>query len=273
MERVAEVMDMEATQSNFLPCDPGVRLNRCSICRVRQWALCQPLPDADLCVVENFKSGERKVASGADVYTEGEPWHELYTLLDGWILLYKLLDDGRRQITKVVLPGDFIGFVPDLNGPMDHSAAALTDVQLCVFPRTKIFELFKAHPELAIRMTWLVARDVEMAQERLISVGRRTAEERVSHFLLELYYRLRFRSPEPQGTKIPLPLTQEHIGDALGLTAVHVNRTIRKLREAGMLAIEKQSLKILDPDSLAEMAKVEDETLQRLNVSLSGTKS
>ncbi len=266
-------MEYVTRQSCIVPSDQGIRLNRCSICTVRQWALCQPLRETDLNVVENFKSGEKTIFTGEDLYVAGEQSRELYTLLDGWIFLYKLLDDGRRQITKIVLPGDFIGFGPDLNGPMDHSAGALTDAQLCVFPKTKILGLFKEHPELAIRMTWLVARDMEMAHERLMSVGRRTAREGVSQFLLELYYRLRFRSSVSVGTNMPLPLTQEHIGDSLGLTAVHVNRTVRKLRETGLLAIEKKNLRILDPDGLAKIARIDAETLSRLNFSLTATNS
>ena len=255
----------------LVPSGRGVQLNRCSICTVRQWALCQPLQDSDLNIINDFKSGEKSIPMGEDLYIEGGQWHDLYTVLDGWIFLYSLLDDGRRQITKVALPGDFIGFVPDLNGPINHSAQALTDSQLCVFPKTKILKLFQNHPELAIRMTWLVARDTAMAHERLMSVGRRTAKERVSEFLLELYYRLRIRSQESVGAKIPLPLTQEHIGDALGLTGVHVNRTVRRLREAGLLTIEKKCLKILDPDGLAKIARIDTETLSRLNLVLTET--
>ena len=264
-------MEYVSRQNCIVSSDQGVRLNRCSICAVRQWALCQPLQEADLDVVKNFKSGEKRISTGEDLYVAGERWHELYTLLDGWIFLYKLLDDGRRQITKVVLPGDFIGFVPDLDGPMDHSAGALTDAHLCVFPKTKLLGVFKEYPELAIRMTWLIARDMEMAHERLMSVGRRTAKEAVSQFLLELYFRLRFRSSESVPAKIPLPLTQEHIGDALGLTGVHVNRILRGLREAGLFTIEKKCLKILDPDGLAKIARIDTETLSRLNLVLTET--
>ena len=230
---------------------------------MRHWAICQPLVERDLQIVEGYKSGDRSVREGADLYSEGETWHELYTLLEGWVFYYKLLEDGRRQITKIVLPGDLVGFQPDLTGRLDHSAQTLTPVRLCVFPRANFIELCKANPELAIRLTWMVARDVEAAGEGLTNIGRRTARERVAHFLLGLYYRVRLRHPEPVGSVIPLPLTQEHIGDALGLTAVHVNRTLRRLRDEGLLNVSNRTLHVIEPDHLADIAGIDEDSLIR----------
>lgn len=226
---------------------------------MRKTSLCAPLSDAELAIVEAFKSGDRVVRAGTDLYAQGEPCKELYTVVSGWVFQYKLLEDGRRQIARVALPGDFVGFQPDLSANLDHAAQALTDARLCVFPREGMLALFRAHPELAIRLTWMIARDEGQARERLTSLGRRTARERVAHFLLELFYRLRLRDAEPVGASIPLPLTQEHLGDALGLTAVHVNRTLRQLREDGLIRIADRTLHVLDPDGLAVIAGFDDE--------------
>lgn len=243
---------------------PRMRLdNPCAACPVSHWAICQPVVERDLDVVERFKSGERTVPTGTDLYSEGEPWHELYTVLSGWLYYYKLLEDGRRQITKIVLPGDFVGFQPDLSGRLDHSAQTLTEVRLCVFPRDNFLKLCKAHPELALRLAWMVARDVESAVEGLTSIGRRSARERVAHFLLGLYYRVRLHDPNAANTSIAMPLTQEHIGDALGLTAVHVNRTLRGLRNDGLLQVSNRTLQVLEPDRLADVAGIDEDTLER----------
>ena len=244
--------------------DPDFAISPCAACPVREWALCQPIPDQDLDIVDRFKTGHRSVAAGTDIYDQGEVSRELFTVIEGWGFQYTLLEDGRRQITRIILPGDFIGYQADLNAPADHSAQALTGMNLCVFPRDNILDMFREHPELAVRMTWLLARDEGRSQEWMTNIGRRSARERVSHLLLELYYRVRMRHPEPLGSSIPLPLTQEHIGDALGLTSVHVNRTLRELRQEDLLILSNRTLQILDPDGLAEVAGYEPESIERL---------
>lgn len=244
--------------------EPDFPISPCAACPVREWALCQPIPDQDLDIVDRFKTGHRNVSAGTDIYDQGEVSRELFTVIEGWGFQYTLLEDGRRQITRIILPGDFIGYQADLNAPADHSAQALTNMNLCVFPRDNILGLFREHPELAVRMTWLLARDEGRSQEWMTNIGRRSARERVSHLLLELYYRVRMRHPEPLGSSIPLPLTQEHIGDALGLTSVHVNRTLRELRQEDLLILSNRTLQILDPDGLAEIAGLEPESIERL---------
>jgi CRP-like cAMP-binding protein len=236
----------------------------CRSCAVRDEALCAALSDDDLHVIEHFKAGNRVIEAGCDLYYQGEPCSELYTLLDGWVYLYQILEDGRRQILDFALPGAFLGFQPDLDAPMMHSAQCLTDVAVCVFPRKNLLDLFRHHPELALRMAWITARDRTLANEHLTNIGRRVARERVAHLLLELFYRVRLAHPSPHSDSVELPLTQEHIGDALGLTSVHVNRTLRQLREAGLVIFSGRNMQVLDPDMLAEVAGFDSETvLQR----------
>ena len=131
------------------------------------------IPDQDLDIVDRFKAGHRDLKAGDGIYDQGEVCHELFTVIEGWGFQYTLLEDGRRQITRIVLPGDFIGYQADLNAPADHSAEALTDMNLCIFPRDNILSLFREHPELAVRMTWLLARDEGRTQEWMTSIGRR----------------------------------------------------------------------------------------------------
>lgn len=258
---MAEMTDM--TKANCAV-QQGTAVSPCVACPVREWALCQPIPDEELDIVDRFKTGHREIDAGADIYIQGAECKELYTVIEGWGFQYKLLEDGRRQITRIVLPGDFIGYQPDLYATADHSTQALTKMNVCVFPRDNILDLFREHPQLALRMTWLLARDESRSQEWLTNIGRRSARERVAYLLLELYYRVRLRDPEPIGSAIPLPLTQEHIGDTLGLTSVHVNRTLRDLREKELLTLSNRTLRIVDPDGLAEIAGFEPETVERL---------
>ena len=233
----------------------------CRTCSVRNDALCAPLSDGEIAVVEHFKSGNRMLSAGAYLYGQDEVCRDLYTLLDGWVCLYQMLEDGRRQILDFALPGAFLGFQPDLDSPASHSAYCLTDIAVCVFPRENLFDLFRAHPELALRMAWITARDGALAREHLTNVGRRSARERVAHLLLELFYRVRRRAGDGAANTIDLPLTQEHIADALGLTTVHVNRTLGKLRQADLLDIHGRTLTVRDPAALAEIAGFDAEAV------------
>ena len=236
----------------------------CAACPVREVAICEPLDDADLSIMDLYKTGHRTIPAGTDFIRQGEPVVELFTLLEGWAFHYRLLEDGRRQITRVLLPGDFIGFQADLPAPAENAAQALTGCSFCVFPYEKVKNMIREQPDLASRLLWTIARDEARVEELLTSIGRRSARERVALFLLELYYRVRLRHSEPLGSKIPLPLTQEHIGDALGLTSVHVNRTLRELREAHLLVVSKRTLQILDPDGLAIEAGCDPHQISRL---------
>jgi len=242
------------------PAAGKMMVNPCEACEVREFGICAALADDELNVVQSYKTGDRVLAAGVELYAQGEPMRELFNLLEGWVFQYKLLEDGRRQILKILLPGDFIGFQPNLDAPMDHSAQVLTEARVCVFPRDHINALMREHPSLAIRLTQMMAREDQHVREQITSLGRRTARERVAYFLIDLFYRLRLRHGEAVGAKIPLPLTQEHVGDLLGLTSVHVNRTLRGLREDGLIDVKNRTLFVLNPDGLAEVAGF-DETL------------
>ena len=175
-------------------------------------------------------------------------------MTDGWLFLYKLLENGRRQISKIALPGDFVGFMPEFDAEMDHCAEALTPVRLCVIRREDLVRMMSDSPEFAVRMIWGIGRDVQLARERLTSVGQRTARERICHLVCELCDRLIDRRLVAAKDVFPFPLTQEHVGDALGLTAVHVNRTLRGLREDGVLSIHARQLQIHDWPTLRRIA-------------------
>ncbi len=229
---------------------------RCHGCRARHVGICEPITDEHLDIVEKFKSGNRILKAGTDLFREGEYSYELYNLLDGWVYSYHLLEDGRRQILEFILPGAFVGFESNLRAPLTYSAQCLTEVAVCVFPREKIPDLFREHPELAIRMTRMCAKERMLIAGHLTSVGRRTARERVACLLTELYNRLVVLS---RGTKneVTLPLTQEHIGDALGLSAVHVSRTLRDFRAAGWVTIRRGEIRLHNPSAVAQVGCAE----------------
>src|ERR1700693_3139432 len=139
-----------------------------------------------------------------------------------------MLPDERRQILNFALPGDFLGLQASVFDRMGHSAEALTDMVLCIFPREKLWELFSGHPNLSFDVTWLAAREERMLDENLLSVGRRSALERMAYLLLHLFQRAEDLGLT-EGDRIEFPFFQQHPADASGMPLVHANNTLGRL--------------------------------------------
>jgi CRP-like cAMP-binding protein len=232
---------------------PVQNATQCSGCPVRRLALFQPLGAAEVSAMQAHRLEQRELAAGALLYGQDTHLEEVYTLFSGWVMLSRTLADGRRQILRFVLPGDVLGFQPSFEGPILHAAQALTPVTVCVFRREALLDMFREYPILAVQMAWISARDEALANDHLLSVGRRPAKERIAQLFLELHHRLAARGPVSEHAGIPVPLKQEHIADAVGLTTIHVNRTLRSLREGGMAVLRGGLLKILDRQALVEL--------------------
>jgi CRP/FNR family transcriptional regulator len=207
----------------------------------------------ELAFVSDFKSGEMNAEIGTTLYLEGTNSAHLYTLLSGWAFRYKTLPDGRRQILNFVLPGDLLGLQACVLNEMQHSVETLTTALLCVFPREKLWDLYTHYPSLAFDLTWLAAREEQLIDEHLVSVGRRHALERVAFVLLHLYLRAEDIGLA-SGNKIQFPFTQQHLADALGMSLVHTNKTIRRLIERKVVRWKEKTFEILDRDELAKIA-------------------
>lgn len=228
----------------------------CQSCPIREATVCRALADGRIDVLQDFKLGDRILPAHSHLYRPGDRPAELYNLLDGWIALYRILEDGTRQILQVVLPGAFIGYQPSLEGPMLHGAECVTDVSVCVFPRKAFPDLLEKYPAVARRVVWLIAQDLMEAQDHLTNVGGRPGIERVAHFLLHIYLRMRQNHPADREDTLELPLTQELIADALGMTPVYVNRILRQLRERGVVMLRNRTLWIMDLEGLGRLAEI-----------------
>ena len=226
----------------------------CHSCQARIDGLCQSCAPETLRVIAGYKSGDREFRAGQDLFSLGDPCDSIYNLVSGWVFRYNLLEDGRRQILDFVLPGAVLGFHPARGAMATFGAQALTDVVACVIPHKALEPLAMKHPKIGLRLAWLVSRERSLAFDHLTSVGRHSARERVAHLLLELFLRYRAQWPGNRIEEMNLPLTQEHIGDATGLTFVHVNRVLRDLREDGIVEFHYRRLRILDPDKLVDVA-------------------
>lgn len=163
--------------------------------------------------------------------------NQVYVLQAGWAYRHKALPDGRRQVLNFVLPGDFIGMRAHFFGIADHSIVTLTDATISTFSAFDIANLFQDFPKLAAAITWSAAREEAMLAEHVVRLGRRSAFERTAHLLLELLNRLQAVAVT-QDQSYAFPITQQLLADTLGLSVVHINRTLQKLRLRGLIAIE-----------------------------------
>ncbi len=235
---------------------------RCENCPIRDNKNFRKFSRKEFEYVKKFKAGELAIERGATVFLESTDSAHLFTVLDGWAFRYKMLEDGRRQILNYALPGDLLGLQASIMGKLDHSVEALTDIVLCVFQRDRIWDLYETHPGLAFDTTWLAAREERLLDENLLSVGRRTAEERISHMLLSLAERAK-RTGQSKGNSVRFPITQHHLADTLGLSLVHTNKTLRKLVKKGVIHWRPGELQIKNNSLLSDMAKYEAAPLVR----------
>lgn len=177
-------------------------------------------------------------------------------MLDGWAFRYKTLADGRRQILNFLLPGDLVGLQSRLFDEAPHGVEALTSVTLCAFARDRTWDIFRQFPSLGFDLTWLCAHEERLVDDGLLSVGRRTAAERVAMLVLLLWARAKQLAMVADGT-LGFPLTQAHIADSLGLSAVHVNRTLQVLRKRRLFELTGGMLTRVDEDALLRLSRYE----------------
>jgi CRP-like cAMP-binding protein len=231
----------------------------------RKLARLAPLSAADRATIDALQSPARTVARNRDLVRSGQRYDGLLVLIEGIAIRSRVFHDGRRQILNIAIPGDIIGFPACFFETALYSVTALTETQVAAVPFAQLLSLFNEHPRVAATIFWSFACEAAIYAEHLIGVGRRSPAERIGHFLLELLMRLQAVDLADE-TSFRLPLTQELIADALGLSLQHVNRTLRQLREEGFLAIEGQVVQLRNPDGLAALAEFDRAYLSRFRI-------
>ncbi|MBC7703845.1 MAG: Crp/Fnr family transcriptional regulator [Rhodoferax sp.] len=204
--------------------------------------------------MQSLKRSELQIRAGTTLIDEGQTDAPLYTMLGGWAFRFKTLRDGRRQILNFLLAGDFIGVQQKMGDAAAHGVVALTDAVFCVFQRDTLWELHRQQPSMGFNITWLTAHEESLVDDTLLSVGRRTAEERVASLLVMLFKRAAALQTDGGAQGVPFPLTQQHIADGLGLSLVHTNKTLRKLEQRGLHRIEHGRLYLGDLQKLERLA-------------------
>lgn len=183
---------------------------------------------------------------------EGEPTTICTLLIAGFAFRQKLVSHGARQIISFHIPGEFLDIQNSMFEVADHSVQSLTRSTVALVSKNALADLMASRPTIR-RALWLDSLvDSSIFREWVVNVGRRDARARIAHLLCELAARLR-SAGIAEGEMFDFPLTQEQVGDATGLTAVHTNRTLQSLRRDGVISLTRSRLTILDWDRLAEI--------------------
>lgn len=228
----------------------------CIDCPLRPMSLFIPHSRDELALVQSLKRRELVLQEGDTLIHEGRSNTRLFTLLEGWGYRFKTLSDGRRQILNFLLAGDFIGVQQKMGDQAAHGVAMLTAARLCVFDHDALWDLHRNQPTMGFNITWLTAHEESLVDDNLLSIGRRSAEERVATALILLYKRaaaLGGHADKP-GNGVVFPPTQQHLADALGLSLAHTNKTLRKLQRRGWFRLAEGRLFLIDPKALARLA-------------------
>ncbi|MBL3701486.1 cyclic nucleotide-binding domain-containing protein [Sulfitobacter sp. BDSS02] len=227
---------------------------KCQRCPLRNKDAYIDLTPEEIKFMERFKVGELTVDAGAPILMEGSNSPQLFTVLRGLGLRYKTTEDGKRQVINFIFPGDFIGLQAGIMREMGHSVEATTKMTLCVFDRSGIWTLFKSQPERAFDLTWLAAVEEHFLGETLLSLGQRSASQAIAWALLKIFLRGKTLGLV-ENRAMDLPYRQQDLADALGLSLVHTNKTLAKLRASQLANWSSDSLKVYDIEKLAEMAR------------------
>ena len=204
----------------------------------------------------------REVAARRTILSEGEQPDHVHIMVEGWAARSKTLPDGSRQITAFLLPGDICDLHVTILGEMDHDIVALTDAKVAYVSHRAMEDLPRDRPELGRALWWATLVDEAVLRSWIVNIGRRDAHSRIAHLFCELHARLMLVGLAGDAC-FHLPLTQEVLADAQGLTAVHVNRTLQTLRREGLIELSRQTLTIPDIGRLRMRAGFDPNYLHR----------
>jgi CRP-like cAMP-binding protein len=195
----------------------------------------------------------RVVGAREDVISQGDRTGGVKLLLDGFACRYKTLEDGRRQIVAYFVPGDLCDLRVFILKRMDHSIGAIAPSRVATISPDNMLKLMHTYPALTRALWWSTLVEEAIAREWIVNVGQRNALERTAHLFCELLYRFRAVGLN-QGLSCTLPLTQVELAETLGLSPVHVNRTLQELRRQQLITLDDRTLTIQNLQALEELS-------------------
>ncbi|MEI4469812.1 Crp/Fnr family transcriptional regulator [Frigidibacter sp. MR17.24] len=240
----------------------------CFDCPLRCNPLFEVPSEDELRYMSSFKLGELTVEPGRTVLMEGAASAQFYTVLEGMGLRQKTFPSGQRQVISFVMPGDLVGLQAAVMGEMRHSVEATTRMSLCVFDRNGLWDLLRNQPKRAYSVTWLAAVEEVFLGETLATIGQLDATQRIAWALVRLHDRLAMLD-DPEGAllanggPVALPYRQQDLADALGLSLVHTNKTLARLKAGGLADWSGGQLRLPGRRQLASLAMIDDEMPRR----------
>jgi CRP-like cAMP-binding protein len=220
------------------------------------------LDEADLAALSGLLSHKVVARKAKDIIVEGYEYKVLHVVESGYAIRFKLLHNGKRQIMNVIMPGDIIGFPACFYEHAVFSVTAIGEMNLHRVPLDDFADLCLARARIATALLWFAAREAAIYAEHIADAGRRAPIERLAHFILEMLTRLRAIGAAAEHSFV-MPLSQEGIGDVIGLSGPHVNRMLAELKREGLIAMHGPEVTILDRAALQILGEFHPSYLAR----------
>ena len=230
-------------------CKHGRSTNSCDDCKVRLFSVCGALEVTELDELDRI-SQHRTYPPTAILFDQDAVASSVFNVTDGVVRLYKSLADGRRQIVGFALPGDFLGLA--LMDRYGVAAETVTQVSVCRFARPAFVAYVDGRPHLLRRLHEFAGHELSLAQDQMLLLGRRTAEEKIAAFLLNL--QTRYGRIGTISVNVPLPMSRQDIADYLGCTIETVSRSLTKLAREKVLVIVPGGVRLLSTERLVQLA-------------------
>ena len=212
---------------------------------IRRFESLSPLANADLEALLNLLSNIRSFPLQTDVVREGDLCGNMHVLVEGFACRYKIVEGGRRQIMGFLVPGDFCDAHMFVLNRIDHSILTLSDAKIALVSREAMRTVNAEHPVLQRAILWATLADAAISREWLANMGRRSPDRRIGHLLCEMLTRLKAVGLAEE-QRFAFPITQSDLGDAMGLSTVHVNRTLQELKEKKLIQWRRGLFEVLD---------------------------
>ncbi len=223
---------------------------------IRKILYVQPLNAEEINALNKLHNHPHSFDELTTVINYGAVHKKSYIVTEGWAYRYYDLNDGSRQIINFYLPGDIISPYALVMPKTPYCVDSITCLKVCQFEPEELIELFVTQPKLGLIYGWLLGREDSMMADQIVRNGRRSAYKSVAHLLLEIHHRLKIVGlAEEKNGVFPMPIAQHYLSDALGLSLVHINRTLRKLRVNKLIDVTHKTVSLLDIDELKKITE------------------
>lgn len=236
---------------------------------VRKLSLWAPLSDEDRAILRSLPFQYRALQAGQYLVWEGDRPSNCGVILSGYAYRHKIAGNGARQIVSIHMKGDLVDLQNAMLGTADHNVQMLTNSEVALLPVEVVRDVAFRYPNIGMALWYETLVEGSIFREWVLNVGRRSARARIAHLLCEFAVRLEVAELGLQ-TSYELPISQEQLADAVALTSVHVNRTLMKLEQDGLISRDRRMISIFDWTKLAEVGDFEPRYLHLNQAAVSG---